>query len=84
MRVIKKIFGKFRYMLASMRNPIKLAREMGVTVGENCSFVSMPNFGSEPYLIEIGNHVRIASGVFFSHTTAPLGYFETMKNTKKC
>lgn len=61
MGMIKNILFKIK----CSRNPIKMARKIGVKVGEQCSFVSMPNFGSEPYLVEIGNHVRIASGVTF-------------------
>ena len=38
---------------------------MGVSIGEGCSFASIPSFGSEPYLIEIGNHVRTSSSVNF-------------------
>ncbi|NMA51907.1 MAG: acyltransferase [Peptococcaceae bacterium] len=38
-------------------------RKSGVKIGSNCSIHSNAEFGSEPYLIEIGNHVRINSGV---------------------
>lgn len=45
----------------------KYARYMGVKVGANC-IISIKDFGSEPYLIEIGNDVRITSGVkLFTH-----------------
>lgn len=43
---------------------IKIAREVGVKVGKDCRFYSL-NFSSEPYLIEIGNHVTITEGVKF-------------------
>ena len=43
---------------------IKYARRRGVKVGENCRLYS-PNLSSEEYLIEIGNHVTITSGVEF-------------------
>lgn len=45
-------------------NGSKYARSLGVKVGCNCSIMSK-SFGTEPYLIEIGNHVQIASGVSF-------------------
>jgi len=38
------------------------ARKIGVTVGNNCRIYSA-TFGSEPFLIEIGNKVTITSGV---------------------
>lgn len=47
--------------------PIKYARSIGVVVGEDCRFINIDigTFGSEPYLIKIGNHVTITSGVRF-------------------
>ena len=38
-------------------------REKGVKIGEGCEIYSVESFGSEPYLVEIGNNVRINSGV---------------------
>ncbi len=40
-------------------------RRMGLTIGEGFRFMSLPDFGSEPYLITIGKHVGIADGVVF-------------------
>lgn len=42
----------------------KYARFLGVKLGKGC-LISTKNFSSEPYLIEIGNHCRVASGVYF-------------------
>lgn len=36
-----------------------------MTIGENCEIYKSANFGSEPYLISLGNHVRVNSGVTF-------------------
>ncbi len=48
-------------------NKVKYARNVGVDVGNNCEFYSS-NFGSEPYLVKIGDHVQITHGVrFFTH-----------------
>ena len=45
----------------------KIARSLGVKIGKNCSIASL-GFGSEPYLITIGNHVQITGDVkFFNH-----------------
>ena len=38
------------------------ARKLGVKVGNNCRIYTI-NFGSEPFLIEIGNNVTLTSGV---------------------
>ena len=45
------------------RNPIKYWRKKGCSIGSECEIYPTANFGSEPYLIKIGNHVRINSGV---------------------
>ena len=42
---------------------LKKLRERGLVIGEGCEILNGYNFGSEPYLVEIGNNVRITSGV---------------------
>lgn len=39
-------------------------REQGAQIGEGCSIIAK-SLGTEPYLVKIGNHVTIASGVAF-------------------
>lgn len=43
-------------------NPVDYARHLGVKVGNNC-FIDIRHWGSEPYLITIGNNVGIAASV---------------------
>ena len=38
-------------------------RKRGLTIGEGCEVLNDWNFGSEPYLVTIGNNVRITAGV---------------------
>jgi acetyltransferase-like isoleucine patch superfamily enzyme len=46
---------------------IRYFRAQGMKIGENCTFETM-SFSTEPYLIEIGNHVGISNGtVFITH-----------------
>lgn len=47
--------------------PISYARKLGVSVGEGCRFIDVGGrtFGSEPYLIRIGDHVELAAEVTF-------------------
>lgn len=52
--------------LIRRRNPLKYAKFLGVTIGEGSRLVDNPSWGSEPYLITIGNHVLISSGVSFN------------------
>lgn len=44
---------------------ISYLRKKGVLIGEDCEIYKTANFGSEPYLISIGNHVRVNAGVQF-------------------
>jgi len=58
--IIRKL--KLRY--GSQDIVTKTLREMGVQIGERCRIYST-NFGGEPYLIKIGDHVGIANDVTF-------------------
>lgn len=49
-----------------LKSPLQYARHIGVTIGDNC-FINTYNWGSEPYLIEIGNNVQVTQNVYF-HT----------------
>ena len=45
---------------------LEVYKERGLKVGKNCSFISPgPNFGSEPYLIEIGDNTTVSFDVAF-------------------
>ena len=53
-------YGRYR------GNKIAYLRHLGVRIGQNCTLVnSIQDYGSEPWLIELGNHVQIAHGVVF-------------------
>ena len=45
--------------------PLSYARYLGVKTGKDCKLIGHPNWGSEPWLIEIGNHVEISGLVNF-------------------
>lgn len=62
-------FSKILHALSYARNrlffnPEQYARKLGVIIGENC-YIETRNFGSEPYLITIGNWVQITTDVTF-------------------
>jgi acetyltransferase-like isoleucine patch superfamily enzyme len=59
-RLIQK--AKLRY--GSQETVIQTLREMGVRIGERCR-VYTSNFGSEPWLIRIGDHVCVSNDVTF-------------------
>ena len=46
-----------------VNNPVKYWREKGAKIGERCSVHPSVSLGSEPYLISIGNHVRLNNEV---------------------
>lgn len=65
--MIQKILNFYRKKFWS---PERYAKYLGVKIGEKCNIQDV-NFGSEPYLIEIGNHVQITSGTkIFTHGAA--------------
>ena len=47
------------------REHIRKNRKMGLKLGRDCKISGMPDFGSEPYMITIGNHVGISRDVRF-------------------
>lgn len=62
--MIKFLINQYRM---KFWNREKFARYIGVELGNNCS-INTTSFGSEPYLIRIGNNVQITAGVkFFTH-----------------
>ena len=52
-------------ILKRIKTPEEYARRIGVTIGEGCEIYKNVHWGSEPYLIDIGNNVRITNGVSF-------------------
>jgi acetyltransferase-like isoleucine patch superfamily enzyme len=57
------MFGK----ISDLRNKLILrsALRRGLKLGREVRIMGKPDFGSEPYLIEIGDHVTISSNVTF-------------------
>jgi acetyltransferase-like isoleucine patch superfamily enzyme len=63
--MVKFIFKKLiAYIILIFKGGEAYARYLGVTVGNNCRIFTL-SFGSEPFLITIGNNVTIASGTKF-------------------
>lgn len=54
---------KIKFKLLPMSKYPDYLRKKGAKIGQNCEIYKTANFGSEPYLISVGNHVRINSGV---------------------
>jgi len=60
-----KIIELIKYKTTSFQGRVKILRKQGINIGENCEIYSNVSFGSEPYLISIGDNVRITSGCKF-------------------
>jgi acetyltransferase-like isoleucine patch superfamily enzyme len=68
--MIGNIFQLLRFIynwIAAHRNPVAYARKLGVRIGEDCRILTDASgcFGSEPYLVTLGNHVTVTAGVRF-------------------
>ncbi|MBM6966290.1 acyltransferase [Massilimicrobiota timonensis] len=62
---MKKLFIRIYLYFLSQKKYINFLRKKGILIGDKCEIYKNVSFGSEPYLIEIGNHVRITSGCKF-------------------
>ena len=73
MNYIKKIWEsiyKILLLKANDERRINYLRKLGVKIGQRCRIRTM-SFSTEPYLIEIGNHVAVAAGTqFITHDGA--------------
>lgn len=67
--MLRKFRNLFIKVILRTSSPFKRAklirRFLGITVGDNCYIYPGVEFGSEPYLIKIGNNVRVTNGVKF-------------------
>ena len=61
--IIINLINNFIYKTCSYEKRASLLRKKGVKIGDNSEIYSNVSFGSEPYLIELGNNVRITQGV---------------------
>jgi len=66
-KIYKRIHNsikRYRLKSGSIESKIKHLRGKGVKIGDDCLIFSI-NFSSEPYLIEIGDHVVVSPGTTF-------------------
>ena len=64
---MKKIFNYFKrwFKLIPVNIHLNKAKRRGLTIGKNFVIYSRIDFGSEPYLISIGDNVRLSIGCMF-------------------
>ena len=70
----KKIVFYSRLLLVSEYDKARIYNKyLDVKFGKNVRIIHFPRFGSEPYLIEIGNNVTITRGVSFVNHDGGVG-----------
>lgn len=80
---IRYIFQRLQLAMlekAGSERRIKYWRKRGLKIGQNC-YINNVNFSTEPYLIEIGDHVAIAAGTdLITHDGAIWCFREELQN----
>lgn len=67
MNVLKRLY----HLYLRKTNPILYAKKIGVIIGEGCELHGSPNWGSEPWLISLGNHTIVSFDcAFITHDGA--------------
>lgn len=61
---IRRQWSRLAEAVGGQEAKIRLLRKSGVRIGERCRIYT-DNFGTEPYLVRIGDHCTITSGVRF-------------------
>ncbi|MBU4539345.1 MAG: acyltransferase [Weeksellaceae bacterium] len=82
-RLILKIHTSYQYFIQQIYLKICLAK--GLKVGKNVRFVEVPQFGTEPFLIEIGDETTFSNNVrFVNHDGGQnaLHFFEKYKDIR--
>ncbi len=76
-----KILRYLKYMWMK-RNPLSYAKKIGVTLGAGTKLIDNPNWGSEPYLIEIGENCLLSGGVTFINHDRSIRVFQNLGKGK--
>ncbi len=82
-RLILKIHTSYQQMIQNVYLKVCIAK--GLKVGKNVRFVEVPEFGTEPFLIEIGDETTFSNNVrFVNHDGGQnaLHFFEKYKDVR--
>ena len=72
---IRKIYRFLYKTIVGKINPLKYAKKIGVNMGDNVHIYGNISWGSEPWIITLGNNVHITDGVrFITHDGGTLLY----------
>jgi len=76
MNLIKKIYLKILIHKSNQYSVANVFRKyFRVKIGNNVRFTGIPNWGSEPYLVEIGDNVTLTQNVTFHTHDGGVGLF---------
>jgi len=74
--IFRKLYIKILIYKSNQYSVAKVYRKyFDVQIGKNVRFTGIPNWGSESYLIQIGNNVTITQGVTFHTHDGGVGLF---------
>ena len=72
---IRKIYRFLYKTIVGKINPLKYAKKIGVNMGDNVHIYGNVSWGSEPWIITLGNNLHITDGVrFITHDGGTLLY----------
>ena len=77
------MFRKIKDEILRRRDTVKYWRNKGAQIGDNCDINCSASLGSEPYLVKIGNHVRLSSGVKINTHDGSMWVLKTYIQSKK-
>ncbi len=75
MKSISQLYRTFYKYVICMKNPIRYAKKIGVNIGGNVRVYGKVIWGTEPWLITLGDNVHITDGTkFLTHDGSVLIY----------
>ncbi|MCK4999734.1 MAG: acyltransferase [Anaerohalosphaera sp.] len=66
MKFVAKCIKSIIVKIKKTASPVDFARSIGVRIGNDCRLIDV-EFGSEPYLVTLGNHVSATRVNFITH-----------------
>lgn len=67
LRKIKKLFVNLYYFILDKISHKKYAKKLGVNMGKDCRIYGKVSWGTEPWIITLGNNVHVTAGLPFCH-----------------
>lgn len=78
-----KMIERMQIRYTNPKKRASLLKKTGLALGDDCEVYPNVTFGSEPYLIKIGNHVGITANVKFITHDGGVWVIRKIKKTLK-